>query len=108
MYTKEDLICRLKKEVQRHSSARQERFLPFLIFLENQTSHQRFPESSAIVQYFLKNAVLAQQDEWFYIMLKKIMDCQNLQIDYRDYMGKTPLPLADYTKIIYDLRGNGR
>ncbi|MDZ7759868.1 MAG: hypothetical protein U5L00_06380 [Desulfovermiculus sp.] len=104
MYTKEDLICRLKREIQTHSTERHERFLPFLIFLENQSCHQRFFESSAIVQYFIKNAILSQQDEWFYMVLKKIMDCQNLKIDYRDYMGKTPLPLADYTKIVYDLR----
>lgn len=105
MYTKEDLICRLKREIQSHSSVRQERFLPFVIFLENQTGHQRFAESAAIVQYFIKNAVLSQKDEWIYMVLKKTMAYQNLKkIDYRDYMGKTPLPLADYLKVIYDLR----
>lgn len=106
MYTKEDLISRLKKVVQKHSPVRQERFLPFLIFLEKQTDCPRYSESIAIVQYFLDNAHLSMLDEWVYVVLKKSIDELNKNIDYHNFIGQTPIPLADYLKFVYDLRDN--
>ena len=78
--------------------------MPFLILLQDDRNNPRFREALAIGRYFLDNAILAAPaDREFYNVIADIMAGERPP-DYFEYAGKTPYPLPDYLKVIYDLR----
>ncbi|MDY6904327.1 MAG: helix-turn-helix transcriptional regulator [Thermodesulfobacteriota bacterium] len=97
-------LAELTRLVKTHDENRRERFLPFLILLRGEQKNPRFSEALAIGRYFLDNAILTTPaDMDFYNVITGAMAGQSPP-DYYAYAGKTPYPLADYLKVIYDLR----
>lgn len=83
-----------------HDKYRGERFLPFYLVLAKKTEEPRYGESVNIARYFLQNAVLrSKADETFYYTLKAVTPEGVL-----DLSSKSPLPLQDYLKVLYDLK----
>ncbi|MDY6825130.1 MAG: helix-turn-helix transcriptional regulator [Thermodesulfobacteriota bacterium] len=97
-------LARLTRLVQMHEENRRERFMPFLILLRGDKNNPRFSEAMAIGRYFLDNALpAAPEDKDFYNVVADAMAGESPP-DYFEYAGKTPYFLADYLKVIYDLR----
>lgn len=100
---------RLKDLVDTHTGKRRLRFLPFYAVLfkaERGIPPEgcNYRESLAIVFYAFSNAVFwGRQDNEFLRVLKNATR-EEEEVDYFDYMGKTPLPMQDYLKVNYDMR----
>lgn len=84
---------------------RKERFFPFYLVFSGHKNHPRFDESLSIAKYFLENAFIdSAKSEQFYRFLENDLKNYNIEkIDYWKYSDKTPLPLQDYLKVVYDL-----
>lgn len=95
---------KIRQLIRQYDRRRQERFVPFLVCLQGETDNPRYRESLAIVRYFLENAILVtKEDEDFYTQLSR--ETKNIPLpDYFEYAQRTPYPLADYLKVVYDLR----
>jgi antitoxin component HigA of HigAB toxin-antitoxin module len=101
---KRKYLTKLVRLVREHDENRRERFIPFLILLQNDKDHPRFREALAIASYFLDNALLVnREDEDFHRVLANAIK-EERPPDYLAYAGKMPYPLADYLKVVYDLR----
>ncbi|MDL1971587.1 MAG: hypothetical protein LWW94_11625 [Candidatus Desulfofervidaceae bacterium] len=86
-----------------HKAERKERFFPFYLVLAEKKEHPRYQESLYIVNYFLGNALIhTKEDEEFYQVLKKAYRKGKNRVKQK--VIKTPLPLQDYLKVVYDLR----
>ncbi|MFP4445758.1 MAG: helix-turn-helix domain-containing protein [Desulfosudaceae bacterium] len=97
-------LARLTHLVKSHDENRRERFVPFLILLQADRQNPRFQESLAIARYFLDNAFpVTPEDISFYNLIAKVLAPESPP-DYFKYAARTPYPLADYLKVIYDLR----
>ena len=103
--TNREYFDRLAVLIQRFDKERRERFFPFYIIFSGDKGNSRFKEALSIGKYFLDNAVLnTQKDADFYDMLKKQMEQYHaVDIDYWDFAKKTPIPMQDYLKVVYDL-----
>lgn len=101
---KQKYLTKLTRLTRYHDKNRQERFFPFLLVLQKDKGHTRYTEALAVVHYFLENAILVtQEDVEFYNVLSEAMN-KETRPDYFEFASKTPYPLADYLKVIYDLR----
>ena len=100
-----EFLDRLAVLIQRFDKERRERFFPFYIIFAGDKGHRRFKEALSIGKYFLDNAVLnTQKDADFYDKLKKQMEkFSTVDIDYWHFAKKTPIPMQDYLKVVYDL-----
>lgn len=101
---KQKYLTKLTRLTRYHDKNRRERFFPFLLMLQKDTENPRYTEALAVVHYFLDNAIpVTQEDVEFYNVLAEAMSWEK-QPDYFKFAHKTPCPLADYLKVIYDLR----
>ena len=86
---------------------RRERFYPFYLVLKDERDNPRFREALAVVRYFLDNAFSDTSDsEQFYRILKEAAKRYDAEgSDYWEFADRTPLPMQDYLKVVYDLAG---
>lgn len=91
--------------VNRFTEERKERFYPFYLIFSGQQEDRRFNESLSIGKYFLDHALLnTEKDERFFNALKNRLEkYPAAEIDYWRFAEKTPIPMQDYLKVIYDL-----
>jgi hypothetical protein len=104
MNLKQIYLDKLSFLIRHFDHERRERFYPFYLIFSEDKEHSRFKEALSIGKYFLDHAFLnTEDDELFFRTLKKIIE--NYQItdrDYRYFAEKTPIPMQDYLKVIYD------
>ena len=72
----------------------------------DETGHPRFREALSVARYFLDNTFLATDEDalFFRAVENLVKKYEATDSDYWDFAGKTPIPMQDYLKVIYDLR----
>jgi hypothetical protein len=107
MELKQIYLNKLSFLIHYFDSERRERFYPFYLIFSKAEKHCRFREALSIGKYFLDHALLnTEEDELFFETLKKILDQYEItDSDYWYFAEKTPIPMQDYLKAVYDLRG---
>lgn len=105
MNSKKAYLQKLDALVCRFNHERRERFFPFHLIFQGNSNHRRFVEALSVGKYFLDNAMIQTPGaDRFYKALKTVMEQHDLSgIDYWDFADKTPLPMQDYLKVVYDL-----
>ncbi len=95
----------LRTLIGRFDHERRERFYPFYLLFKGEQDHSRFQEALSIGKYFLDHAILhTQADEQFFKALRDILtQYQVTSQDYWAFADKTPLPMQDYLKVLYDV-----
>ncbi len=75
------------------------------MILKGDRENPRFGEALSIVKYFLDNTFLeTSESERFYRILEQAAEKYDVRnTDYWEFADKTPLPMQDYLKVIYDL-----
>lgn len=91
--------------VRRFTNERKERFFPFHLIFSGQQEDRRFNEALGIGKYFLDHALLnTENDERFFNALKNQLEkYSSAEVDYWQFAEKTPIPMQDYLKVVYDL-----
>jgi hypothetical protein len=91
--------------IRHFEDERKERFYPFYLIFSEKKRHRRFKEALSIGKYFLDHAFLnTENDELFFDTLRKIIDKYPIaDTDYWNFAKKTPIPMQDYLKVVYDL-----
>ncbi|MCP4112059.1 MAG: hypothetical protein GY749_42120 [Desulfobacteraceae bacterium] len=104
--TEKKYLEKLGYLVRYFESERRERFYPFYLVLKGDRENPRFREALSIVKYFLDNALLDNpESEQFCRVLKQASERYDADnADYWEFAVKTPLPMQDYLKVIYDIR----
>jgi len=102
---KQIYLDRLAFLIHYFDNERRERFYPFYLIFSKAEGHCRFREALSIGKYFLDHALLnTEEDELFFETLKKILDHYKItDSDYWYFAEKTPIPMQDYLKAVYDL-----
>ncbi len=105
MDPEQNYLNKLSFLIQYFDNERRERFYPFYLIFKGEKEHRRFKEALAIGKYFLDNVFLnTADDQVFFVTLRKIMGKYQVKdIDYWSFAEKTPIPMQDYLKVIYDL-----
>ncbi len=98
-------LDRLTFLIRHFENERRERFYPFYLIFRGERKHRRFKEALSIGKYFLDHLVLNTEDDaLFFETLKNQMEkYQTTDTDYWSFAEKTPIPMQDYLKVIYDL-----
>ncbi len=105
MDLKQIYLNKLSFLIRYFDNERRERFYPFYLIFNEEKEHRRFHEALSIGKYFLDHAFLnTEEDELFFETLKKILDQYQISdSDYWYFAEKTPIPMQDYLKAVYDL-----
>ena len=80
----------------------------FIRFISYSREREKIPvskEALSIGKYFLDNIFLNTEDDaLFFRTLKKLIEkYQTMDTDYWHFAEKTPIPMQDYLKVVYDL-----
>ncbi len=102
-------LDKLSYFVNSFANERRERFYPFYLILKGDRDNPRFVEALSIVKYFLDNSFLdTSESERFCRVLKQAVERYDVtNTDYWEFVAKTPLPMQDYLKVVYDLQALG-
>jgi len=103
---KQIYLNKLNFLIRHFDDERRERFYPFYLIFSEKKRHRRFNEALSIGKYFLDHAFLnTENDELFFDTLRKIIDKYPItDTDYWYFAKKTPIPMQDYLKVVYDLK----
>jgi hypothetical protein len=101
----QEYLEKLAALVRRFENERKERFFPFYLIFSGKREDRRFNEALSIGKYFLDHAFLnSEKDERFFNALKnRLKKYPVAGADYWQFAEKTPIPLQDYLKVVYDL-----